>query len=98
MSEKYWHLSPFKKFTQPVIIFLGLTAFYIIFKAYFLPPTENNISYSDSNLSVLGLNIPSNLHFCGEKIPSNDYAIKSDLEKEFFTDRYWKNNSLILFH
>lgn len=87
-----------RKITQPLIFFLLLCVCYIIFKAYLLPPSANTVAYTDSNFSVLGLNIPANLHFCGEKIPSNDYEIKNDLEKEFFNNTYWKSNSVILFH
>jgi hypothetical protein len=84
--------------TQPLIFFLLFTLFYILIKGFIIPPSANTISYTDSNLSVLGLNIPANLHFCGERIPANDFAIKDDLEKEFFSNSYWKNNSVILFH
>ena len=87
-----------RKVTQPFIFFLLFAVCYIVFKAYLLPPSANTVSYTDSNFSVLGLNIPLNLHFCGEKIPSNDFEIKKDLEKEFFNNNYWKTNSVILFH
>jgi membrane-bound lytic murein transglycosylase D len=86
------------KITQPIIFFLLFVVLYILLKVYILAPTPNTVSYTDSNFSVLGLNIPANLHFCGEKIPSNDFEIKKDLEKEFFNNNYWKTNSVILFH
>lgn len=87
-----------QKLTQPVILFLLFVLCYIVLKIYVLEPTQNNVSYLDNNFSVLGLNIPSNLHFCGERIPSNSYEIKKDLDKEFFNNTYWKNNSQLLFH
>src|SRR5687768_10228922 len=87
-----------RRITQPIILFLGLVVIYIIFKIYIISPLPNTVSYNDNNFYVLGLNIPANLDFCGEKIPSNDFEIKSDLEKEFFNNAYWKSNSVILFH
>jgi membrane-bound lytic murein transglycosylase D len=87
-----------KKLTQPLILFLVFVILYIILKMFVYWPTQNTVSYRDNNSNVLGLNIPSDLDFCGEKIPSNDYEIKEDLDKEFFSNSYWKHNSLILFH
>ncbi len=54
-------------------------------------------SYKNNNFSVFGLNIPRNLSFCDEKIPTNDYALKDNLEKEFFKNKQWKNNAGYLF-
>ena len=54
-------------------------------------------SYQNNNFSVFGLNIPRNLSFCDEKIPTNDYALKDNLEKEFFKNKQWKNNAGYLF-
>jgi membrane-bound lytic murein transglycosylase D len=54
-------------------------------------------SYQNNNFSVFGLNIPRDLSFCDEKIPTNDYALKDNLEKEFFKNKQWKNNAGYLF-
>lgn len=54
-------------------------------------------SYNNTNFNVFGLNIPRNLQFCGEKIPVNDYALKDNLEEEFFSNRYWKSGAGFLF-
>ena len=53
--------------------------------------------YVNSNSKVFGLNIPVNLEFAGERVPQNDYEIKESLETEFFSNKSWKNSSLILF-
>lgn len=86
-----------RRVTQPILLFLIFVIVYIILKVYVYWPSQNTISYKDNNFNVLGLNIPGNLDFCGERIPSNDYEIKRDLDKEFFNNSYWKHNSLILF-
>jgi hypothetical protein len=70
---------------------------YFVIRIWFFFPAENALVYSDNNFNVLGLNIPSTLDFCGEKIPANNYEIKKNLEKEFFSNSYWKANSGILF-
>lgn len=58
---------------------------------------DNYPSYQNNNFSVFGLSIPRNLSFCNEKIPTNDYALKDNLEKEFFKNKQWKNNAGYLF-
>ena len=63
----------------------------------FNPSEINVLDYTNSNFKVLGLNIPTNLEFAGERVPQNDYEIKESLEKEFFTNKSWKNSSLALF-
>jgi membrane-bound lytic murein transglycosylase D len=86
------------KITLTGIFFLVFTLNYIIIKVGIYQPSLNGISYNNNNFNVLGLNIPQNLDFCGEKIPSNDFRIKHALEKEFFTSSYWKTNSVIIFN
>ncbi len=54
--------------------------------------------YSDANFKVLGLNLPRNLEFCGEKIPQNDYEIKESLEKEFHSNKQWKSSATLFFY
>src|SRR6218665_1850866 len=70
---------------------------YLLFKITWSTPAGNTVSFSDNNFYVLDLSIPANLDFCGEKIPSNNYEIRDDLKKEFFSSSYWKANSMILF-
>ncbi len=86
---------------HPVILtvcfFIIFCLVHIFLKKYIYPPTKNQISYTDNNYNVLGLNIPSNLSFCDEKIPSNNFEIKKNLEEEFFSNAYWKANSAVLF-
>lgn len=76
-----------------VVILLYLISIFL-----FKKPSENELSYVNNNLNVFGLSIPQNLTFCNEKIPADNYEIRNNLEKEFFTNVYWKNNSVILFN
>ncbi|MDP3557397.1 MAG: transglycosylase SLT domain-containing protein [Bacteroidota bacterium] len=76
---------------------MSLVLLFSFFKIFIIPPSTNLVSYTNNNQIVLGLNIPSNLEFCGEKIPLNSLSIKEDLEKEFFNNNYWKHNSAVLF-
>lgn len=87
----------FKKAGPGLFLFGLFLVVYCLLKVFVYPPAPNEVSYTNNNFYVFDLNIPANLEFCGEKIPSNDFDIRRDLEKEFFTSAYWKNNSLLLF-
>jgi len=98
MYKKRKHfLEELSLFKLTCIFFTLFTIGYIILRTWILSPTENDLSYSNNNFSYLGLNIPSHLEFCGEKIPANNYAIANNLEKEFFSDTYWQKNAGKLF-
>ena len=98
MNKAFTELSGIQKVLRPLVLLVLLLGFYLLLRVYVLAPPSNVVSYTDANTSVLGLHIPKHLHFCGEKIPSNDFEIRKDLEKEFFNNSYWKSNSLALFH
>ena len=80
------------------MFFLMFCITYMVVKTFVYPPSGNQIAYNNNNFNVLGLNIPSNLQFCGEPVPSNNYGIRSALEKEFFSSAYWKTSSMIFFN
>jgi membrane-bound lytic murein transglycosylase D len=82
---------------QKLVFFVGFCALYVFFKCFLISPTKNELSYANTNFYVLDLSIPANLDFCGEKIPANNYEIRDDLKKEFFSSAYWKTNSQVLF-
>lgn len=96
MKVKY--LFTYNRITRPILLLAIFVCVYWILKVFVYFPTPNTISYTNNNFYVFDLNIPANLEFCGEKIPSNDFNIRKDLEKEFFTSVYWKNNSRALFN
>lgn len=81
--------------TLTVVFFVVFVALFIFLKIYILQPSNNSLSYSNNNQNVLGLNIPSNLEFCGEKIPANSMAIKEDLEQEFFNNKHWQSSAIL---
>ncbi|MEO6303246.1 MAG: lytic transglycosylase domain-containing protein, partial [Bacteroidia bacterium] len=78
-----------------VVFFVVFVGLFIFLKIYIIQPSANSLSYSNNNQNVLGLNIPSNLDFCGEKIPANSLAIKEDLEQEFFNNKHWQSSAIL---
>ena len=88
--------TPLYKKTYVSLASWTLISFLIMFIS-FDPNQKITLDYSNSNFKVLGLNIPMNLEFAGERVPQNDYEIKESLEKEFFANKSWKKSSLALF-
>ena len=102
MTISVWILKIFREPTplyKKTYLSLALWALisFLIMLISFNPNQINALDYTNSNFKVLGLNIPTNLEFAGERVPQNDYEIKESLEKEFFTNKSWKNSSLALF-
>ncbi len=83
--------------TLTFAFFVLVLAIYFLFKVFIFTPTNNTVSYSYNNYNTASINIPINLDFCGEKIPSNNFEIQQNLEKEFFNNTYWKSNAALLF-
>lgn len=102
MTISVWILNFFRKPTTLYKkIYASLVSWLIIVflvKWIVFYPNLNSIDYANSNYKVLGLNIPTNLEFAGERVPQNDYEIKESLEKEFFANKSWKSSSLALFN
>lgn len=81
-----------------ILIFVLFLVLYFFVTLFFKKPSINDQAYVNNNFNVFGLNIPQDLTFCEEKIPIDNFEIRNNLEKEFFTNEYWKNNSAILFN
>ncbi len=100
MNPSFWISNVLLKKTslqiKTYICFLGWISIIILIKISSPLNTRSFVDYTDSNFKVLGLNMPVNLEFAGEKVPQNDYEIKESLEKEFFTDKVWQSSSLLL--
>jgi len=96
-----WILKLFREpttYLKKIFVSLGAFIFLILLlKITTFTPTSFSKDYSNSNFKVLGLNLPPNLQFAGERVPQNDYEIKESLEKEFFNNKSWKRSSLALF-
>jgi hypothetical protein len=94
------HLSikEFPNLTRISLFLLFIAVIYLIYVAFFKAPFTTSDSYNNTNTNVFGLSIPSNLTFCGEEIPADNYEIRLKLEKEFFSNHYWKRNSRIIFN
>lgn len=94
-----------KVFHNPIFhnkkIYVSLAFWFIsiwLIKTVSFSPDLSAPDFSNANFKVLGLNIPANLAFAGERVPQNDYEIKESLEKEFFSNKSWKNSSMALFN
>lgn len=80
------------------LFLLAFLAFYFLEITFLKSPHRVDVAYENNNFNVFGLNIPSNLRFCEEPVPVDNFEIRTNLEGEFFTNKYWKNNSAILFN
>jgi membrane-bound lytic murein transglycosylase D len=91
-------INEFPDLTRISLFLLLLAVFYLVYAAFFKSVDTSAVNYNNNNTRVFGLNIPSNLTFCNELIPADDFEVRTKLEKEFFTNHYWKKNSRIIFN
>jgi membrane-bound lytic murein transglycosylase D len=88
-----------KNNTIKIVLFLAVfLLFYFLEITFLKSPHRSDVAYENNNFKVFGLNIPSNLRFCDEPVPVDNFEIRTNLEGEFFTNKYWKSNSAILFN
>ncbi|MDF2448229.1 MAG: murein transglycosylase [Bacteroidota bacterium] len=101
MTISVWILKIFREpsplYKKIYVSFVSWLLIVVLIRLSAFTPRIHSLDYSNSNFKVLGLNIPTNLQFAGEKVPQNDYEIKESLEKEFFANKTWKNSSVSLF-
>ena len=93
-------MSRVKKISTPFLIFIFLLLFisgYIFLRIWIYAPYDNTLSYKNNTGNVLTLNIPDDLEFCGERIPKDNIKAKKAIEREFYSDSYWKLFSTTLF-
>lgn len=91
-KNNYWRI------IIALVVLLGLHLLIKLVKTPEASPLTTYPSYANYNFSAFGLNIPRNLSFCGEKIPTNNYALKDNLEKEFFKNKQWKHSAGYLYN
>jgi membrane-bound lytic murein transglycosylase D len=80
-----------------ILFFFIFCLAYLLLKVFVYPPWSNKFTYSDNTRNVLGPFLPSGLNFCGERIPTNNFDIRKELNREFFGNEYWKSNYHVLF-
>ncbi|MCD6019754.1 MAG: murein transglycosylase [Bacteroidetes bacterium] len=101
MTISVWILKIFREpsplYKKTYVSFASWILISLLIRLSMFSPDKYPSDYSNSNFKVLGLNIPTNLQFAGERVPQNDYEIKESLEKEFFANKTWKHSSLALF-
>lgn len=55
-------------------------------------PTENNAT----DYKITAIEIPEDLNFAGEKVPSDDPEIMERVDREFLVNTYWQSNAVLL--
>jgi hypothetical protein len=57
---------------------------------------EHNRQFTDS-YRIFSLTLPSEMEFCGEKVPMDMLHVRESLDRELLVNTYWQSNS-ILYH
>jgi hypothetical protein len=79
------------------VFFIFFLITQLIYSSFHSSPSDSdfkNLLFSDYKL--FGVTIPKDLNFCGEKVPTENYAVKKALEKEFYVKAFNQPSTLIL--
>lgn len=63
------------------------------------PKSDDTSAYQDlfnSKYNVFALNTPTELYFCGEKVPLQDREVRERFERELHINTYWQSQTLLL--
>lgn len=87
------------KIVERILAFVGLLSLCGLF-IYALQdaPTDENFEkklFNDYN--VYALQIPQNLDFAGEAVPTDDPDIHERMDRELLVNTYWQSNGLLMF-
>ncbi|MEO0528326.1 MAG: lytic transglycosylase domain-containing protein [Bacteroidota bacterium] len=58
--------------------------------------TEATVDTDDDRYKISAIDIPENLSFAGEPVPSNDPEVMERVDREFLVNTYWQSNALLL--
>lgn len=56
----------------------------------------NTFEKDTDGYKVSAIDIPENLNFAGEKVPSDDPEVMERIDREFLVNTYWQSNALLL--
>lgn len=61
-------------------------------------PDETDLVYQrrfNESYAIFSLNLPTDLSFCGEKVPMELLDVRERLDRELLVNTYWQSNSLL---
>lgn len=78
-----------------ILTVAGLVLIFVFFINSINHP-DNNPSKNTSDLyEIKALKIPTNLKFCGEKVPLHKNDVKERIDRELLVNTYWQSNGLL---
>ncbi len=78
-----------------ILTVAGLVLIFVFFINSISQP-DNNPSKNTSDLyEIKALKIPSNLSFCGEKVPLKKDDVRERIDRELLVNTYWQSNGLL---
>ena len=93
------------KFLKNVLTVLGIlfvvsTLIYAVkYKEEDIPKKEKVATVKtdpENSYKISAIDIPDNLEFAGEMVPSNDPEVKERIDREFLVNTFWQSNALVI--
>ncbi len=84
--------------TLLLVLLIGGAAMAIQLFTYSTAPSDSDLVYQrrfNENYNIFSLNLPTNLEFCGERVPLEMLDVRERLDRELLVNTYWQSNSLL---
>ena len=84
--------------TLLLVLLIGGAAMAIQLFTYSTAPSDSDLVYQrrfNENYNIFSLNLPTDLEFCGERVPLEMLDVRERLDRELLVNTYWQSNSLL---
>ncbi|HMN06710.1 MAG TPA: transglycosylase SLT domain-containing protein [Flavobacteriales bacterium] len=85
-----------KSLLMLLLLGVALTALQVL--TYSTDSSDTDLAYQrrfNESYSIFSLNLPTELEFCGEKVPMGLLDVRERLDRELLVNTYWQSNSLL---
>ncbi len=78
------------------LVILSVSILYLFLSAQ-TDENENKQYYSEfkHNYAIYNVELPKNLEFAGEKVPTNKFDVFQTLDREFLVNTYWQSQTIL---
>lgn len=81
-----------------LVLLIGGAALAIQLFTFSTTPSDSDLVYQrrfNENYNIFSLNLPTDLEFCGERVPLEMLDVRERLDRELLVNTYWQSNSLL---
>jgi membrane-bound lytic murein transglycosylase D len=84
-------------FSLSLVLSLSLLLQLFIFSTTDTPSAYSEFQeFFNKSYKIFSLNVPENLSFCDEKVPTESFYVRESIDREMLINTYWQSQTLIM--